>query len=91
MSLNNLAMAQMNKAFSILKWRGQYSQAMFGNDRFAALIIILMVVPQSLAYAMLVGVPAEIGIFSSILPMCFILLSERVTFYRLRRLPLVHC
>ena len=35
----------------------------------AALIVTLMLIPQSLAYALLAGVPAQMGLYASILPL----------------------
>lgn len=35
----------------------------------AAVIVTIMLVPQSLAYALLAGVPAEVGLYASILPL----------------------
>ncbi|HFE38042.1 MAG TPA: sulfate permease [Gammaproteobacteria bacterium] len=38
-------------------------------DASAAIIVTLMLIPQSLAYALLAGLPPEIGLYSSILPL----------------------
>ncbi len=38
------------------------------NDLIAAAIVTIMLIPQSLAYAMLAGLPPEIGLYASILP-----------------------
>lgn len=38
-------------------------------DSAAALIVTVMLIPQSLAYAMLAGVPAQVGLYASILPL----------------------
>ncbi|MEY3635126.1 MAG: sulfate permease family protein, partial [Pseudomonadota bacterium] len=38
------------------------------NDLVAAAIVTIMLIPQSLAYAMLAGLPPEIGLYASILP-----------------------
>ena len=35
----------------------------------AAIIVTIMLIPQSLAYAMLAGLPAEMGLYASILPL----------------------
>ena len=35
----------------------------------AAAIVTIMLVPQSLAYALLAGLPAEAGLYASILPL----------------------
>lgn len=38
-------------------------------DGIAALVVTIMLIPQSLAYAMLAGVPPEMGLYASILPL----------------------
>ncbi|MCO6388506.1 SulP family inorganic anion transporter [Aliihoeflea sp. 40Bstr573] len=53
----------------ILQWGRRYSRATLTNDMVAALIVTIMLIPQSLAYAMLAGLPAEIGLYASILPL----------------------
>ena len=52
----------------ILDWGRRYSRATLGADLMAALIVTIMLVPQSLAYALLAGLPPEAGIYASILP-----------------------
>ena len=52
----------------ILDWGRDYSRATFGNDLMAAVIVTIMLIPQSLAYAMLAGLPPEAGLYASILP-----------------------
>jgi SulP family sulfate permease len=37
----------------------------------AALVVTVMLIPQSLAYAMLAGLPPEVGLYASILPLLF--------------------
>ncbi|MBE0490584.1 MAG: sulfate permease, partial [Halomonas sp.] len=39
-----------------------------GADLLAGLIVTVMVIPQSLAYALLAGLPAVVGLYASILP-----------------------
>jgi SulP family sulfate permease len=38
------------------------------NDLIAAVIVTIMLIPQSLAYALLAGLPPEAGLYASILP-----------------------
>jgi SulP family sulfate permease len=52
----------------ILDWGRQYNRTAFSNDLIAALIVTIMLVPQSLAYALLAGLPPEAGIYASIVP-----------------------
>lgn len=53
----------------IVSWGKEYNRSVFGADLIAALIVTIMLIPQSLAYALLAGVPAEVGLYSSILPL----------------------
>jgi hypothetical protein len=39
------------------------------SDLVAAVIVTIMLIPQSLAYAMLAGLPPEMGLYASILPL----------------------
>lgn len=54
--------------FPILSWGAQYNKATLTNDLIAAVIVTIMLVPQSLAYALLAGLPAEAGLYASIVP-----------------------
>ena len=55
--------------FPILSWAPQYTRSAFGSDMLAAVIVTIMLIPQSLAYALLAGLPAEVGLYASILPL----------------------
>lgn len=52
----------------VLDWGRRYDRNAFANDMVAAVIVTIMLVPQSLAYALLAGLPAEAGIYASIAP-----------------------
>jgi SulP family sulfate permease len=53
----------------ILHWAPRYTRAEAASDLFAAVIVTIMLVPQSLAYAMLAGLPPQVGLYASILPL----------------------
>lgn len=53
----------------ILDWGRDYTQETAINDLVAAVIVTIMLIPQSLAYALLAGLPAEMGLYASILPL----------------------
>ena len=59
----------MRHVLPILDWAPRYDRAAFGNDLLAAVIVTIMLIPQSLAYALLAGLPAEIGLYASIAPL----------------------
>lgn len=54
--------------FPILAWLPHYHRRLLGADALAGLIVTIMVIPQSLAYALLAGLPAVVGLYASILP-----------------------
>ncbi len=59
----------MKAMFPILGWAPTYSRPDAVNDLMAALIVTIMLVPQSLGYAMLAGLPPQVGLYASILPL----------------------
>ncbi|WP_328799344.1 SulP family inorganic anion transporter [Sediminihaliea albiluteola] len=52
-----------------LDWARQYNRSALLSDGLAAVIVTIMLIPQSLAYAMLAGLPPEVGLYASILPL----------------------
>jgi len=64
----------------ILVWGGEYNRETLTNDLVAALIVTIMLIPQSLAYALLAGLPPEVGLYASVAPLLLyaILGSSRV-------------
>ncbi|WP_374338544.1 SulP family inorganic anion transporter [Methyloversatilis sp.] len=53
----------------ILEWGRRYDRATFGADLLAAVIVTLMLIPQSLAYAQLANLPPHVGLYASIAPL----------------------
>jgi SulP family sulfate permease len=49
-------------------WLRHYQRAWLGGDVSAGLIVAVLVIPQSLAYTLLAGLPPEMGLYASILP-----------------------
>jgi len=64
-----MASSKLAKVFPCAEWMGSYDARTFTDDLVAAVIVTIMLVPQSLAYALLAGVPAEVGLYASILPL----------------------
>ncbi|MDP2064335.1 MAG: sulfate permease [Phaeovulum sp.] len=54
--------------FPILQWGKAYDRQALGGDLMAAMIVTIMLIPQSLAYALLAGLPPEAGLYASIAP-----------------------
>ena len=59
---------KLSRYLPILDWGRTYNKRAFGNDMIAALIVTIMLIPQSLAYALLAGLPPEAGLYASIAP-----------------------
>ena len=58
----------LKRFLPILEWGRGYNGTVLTNDLVAAAIVTIMLIPQSLAYAMLAGLPPEMGLYASILP-----------------------
>jgi len=46
-----------------------YQRTALRDDLLAAFIVAVLLIPQSLAYALLAGLPAQVGVYASLLPM----------------------
>ncbi|MGF1527188.1 MAG: SulP family inorganic anion transporter, partial [Candidatus Competibacterales bacterium] len=51
------------------EWLATYSRQSLINDGLAAVIVTIMLIPQSMAYALLAGLPPEVGLYASVLPL----------------------
>lgn len=56
-------------ALPIRDWGSTYGRDTLLSDLMAALIVTVMLIPQSLAYALLAGLPPEAGLYASIAPL----------------------
>jgi len=63
-----LIMDKLRRYVPVFDWGRSYSRGAFSNDLVAALIVTIMLIPQSLAYALLAGLPPEAGLYASIVP-----------------------
>ena len=59
----------LKRYLPILDWGSRYDRETFGADLMAAVIVTIMLIPQSLAYAMIAGLPPEVGLYASIAPL----------------------
>ena len=50
-------------------WLRRYNGEFFRSDAMAAVIVTIMLIPQSLAYALLAGLPPQVGLYASVLPL----------------------
>lgn len=53
----------------VLDWGRRYDREALLGDGVAALIVTVMLIPQSLAYALLAGLPPEVGLYASVAPL----------------------
>ena len=60
---------RLAKWLPVLEWAKGYNGGLLASDALAGVIVTIMLIPQSLAYALLAGLPAEMGLYASILPL----------------------
>lgn len=60
---------RLQRLLPLLNWLKDYRGQTFVSDALAAVIVTLMLVPQALAYALLAGLPPEVGLYASMLPL----------------------
>ena len=61
--------AALRRRIPILTWGPAYARGQAGDDLLAAVIVTIMLIPQSLAYALLAGLPPQVGLYASIAPL----------------------
>ncbi|MEQ8653656.1 MAG: sulfate permease [Kiloniellales bacterium] len=59
----------LKRVLPCVAWLGRYDGTTLQGDALAAVIVTIMLIPQSLAYALLAGLPAEVGLYASMLPL----------------------
>ena len=62
-------LSRAEQVFPALIWLKNYNQHIFKADLLSSLIVIAMLVPQAMAYAMLAGLPPVMGLYASVIPM----------------------
>ena len=60
---------KQNAWLGCYSWLPQYKRAWLASDLVAAVVVTIMLIPQSLAYALLAGLPAQVGLYASIAPL----------------------
>ncbi|MFD0914813.1 SulP family inorganic anion transporter [Pseudahrensia aquimaris] len=53
----------------IFDWLPKYKRSDLADDGLAGLIVAIMLVPQGMAYALLAGLPPQVGLYASIVPL----------------------
>jgi len=59
----------LKRYLPILDWGPKYSRHTLFNDLTVAAIVTIMLIPQSLAYALVAGLPPQIGLYASMAPL----------------------
>ncbi|HSN77652.1 MAG TPA: solute carrier family 26 protein [Anaerolineae bacterium] len=63
------AVQALSRYVPSLLWLRHYQRADLPGDVMAGLIVAIMLVPQGMAYAILAGLPPQVGLYASILPL----------------------
>src|SRR5512143_2864244 len=56
------------RIFPFLEWLKSYNVGKLRDDAIAGLTVALVLIPQSMAYAQLAGLPSYYGLYASFLP-----------------------
>jgi len=59
---------QLTDLFPFLSWVRRYRRPHFRADLFAGLTVAVVALPQSMAYALIAGLPVQYGLYASIVP-----------------------
>ena len=60
----NDILARIARYLPVLDWGRRYDRETAVDDLVAAVIVTIMLIPQSLAYALLAGLPPEMGLYA---------------------------
>lgn len=61
----------------MVRWLQHYDSSSLFNDLMAGIVVAILIIPQGMAYALLAGMPAEYGLYASMLPLlCYALLGS---------------
>lgn len=59
----------LSRYIPVLDWGLHYNPQDLVGDVMAGIIVAIMLIPQGMAYAMLAGLPPQVGLYASILPL----------------------
>jgi len=62
-------MSALPQWFPVLRWLRSTNRSTLAGDLTAAAVVTLLLIPQSMAYALLAGMPAVTGLYASMLPL----------------------
>ena len=67
--LHSTKRSALTQYLPFLDWLGHYRRDDLVGDLLAGLIVTIMLVPQGMAYALLAGLPPQVGLYASIVPL----------------------
>ena len=59
----------MRNFFPFLQWLPKYKKRNFSKDLLAGFTVAIVLIPQGMAYAMIVGLPPVYGLYASLIPL----------------------
>ncbi|TIC81181.1 SulP family inorganic anion transporter [Crenobacter intestini] len=65
------------RAVPLPPWLAGYRREFLAGDLVAGVVVTLLLVPQALAYALVAGLPAEVGLYASLAPLVIYALAGR--------------
>lgn len=63
-----MALHNLTRLLPIFEWLPNYHRAALPGDIMAGVIVTIVLIPQAMAYAMLAGLPPQLGLYSCVLP-----------------------
>jgi sulfate permease, SulP family len=60
---------RLSRVIPAIEWIPRYGRDQFSGDLIAGLIVAVLLVPQGMAYAMLAGLPPQVGLYASVIPL----------------------
>jgi sulfate permease, SulP family len=67
--MRSIKLTSMSHYIPFLDWLLHYQRRDLIGDVLAGIIVAVMLVPQGMAYALLAGLPPQVGLYASILPL----------------------
>jgi len=59
----------LKRLLPIAAWLPNYRKSDFSGDLMAGVVVAIMLIPQGMAYAMLAGLPPQVGLYASVIPL----------------------
>jgi SulP family sulfate permease len=63
-----MSLTALKRFFPCFAWLPNYDKDFFVKDSIAALLMVVLLIPQALGYAIVAGVPPQVGLYTCLLP-----------------------